>query len=219
GIAIATGSKVFAQAFKMIADNFRAETDNNDNNDDDDDDDDEKKENYPVNKYSHKNFIYVAANRSIICVHPAFPSFEYLYVANLNDYEDEMPIFVPSLQYGVFFLSADRQRLLQSPDLSDSTKVVLLDVSSDTFANPNSSNLSLGSFRTEHLFSTLFMWSLFDIIPSPPFLLLLLSLVMNLEYDESFGISGRLIVYGRHKNNQLAFVQFFNVDELKPLMD
>jgi len=41
----------------------------------------------------------------------------------------------------------------------------------------------------------------------------------NLEYDDTYGISGRLMVYGAEADGKHSFVQMINLEDLKLLCD
>jgi len=150
------------------------------------------------NKYGHQNHIYVSVNQMLLCVHPSLPVFEHVHVCDFKDHEDELPLFSPSAQYGTFYLSADRQSLWQSPDLNVETTSIILQLPQPL------EKVKLQKAQHEGQ----------RINPQTYF-----SSLTNVEFDEAYGISGRLLVYGTTTGGDFAFLQFMNLNDFKPLED
>jgi len=149
-------------------------------------------------KYSHNSYVYIMFDHHIICQHPVLPTPEYLHVGT----ECDSTIMAPSLQYGVFYMRGNHC-IVQSSNLSHFTQRTVFELNnSNSPLQPSSEHLnfkSLGDkpFSLEKYFVTL----------------------KNLEYDDTYGISGCLLVYGKTTNQEHSFIMMLNMDELDPLCD
>jgi len=150
----------------------------------------------------------------ILAEHPALPTFEYMHVCN----DCDTAVMAPSLQYGVFYLRGDKC-IMQSPDLDNETKQKICDLNeqpafsvssfifdrlfgnNDNQSSSSSSSHSLTNFRCLEMPSLEKSFLSFE----------------NLEYDDYYGISGCLLVYGKNVNHEYSFMVLLNLDDLIPL--
>ncbi len=155
------------------------------------------------NKNTFKNYIFINIEHSIIGIHPTNATFQHLHIG--KNIPPSTP-FCASKQHGIFWINSDKKTVTQSVSLN--------------YLHQKKINLTQFCILPTH--ETM---SSYDIIRSMcyvrPFILLhtfiFRYVVNNILYDESFGISGRLIMHchiNYRSHQKTMFIQCFKQNEL-----
>jgi hypothetical protein len=170
-------------------------------NDSDSNSNSNSNQNNSLERSSHRNFVYVNCENSIIGIHPVNPTFEYLHVA--NDCQHGKGLFCVSKRYGCFWLGNKGYSIHQSPRLQQKQSQLIFQCMN--------AEIDIQDFNGSKFLST-------D-CNEQQYLVEHIKKFRNIMYDETYGISGRLLLYCETIDNTFVMHQMFNHNELTPLYD
>ena len=155
----------------------------------------EQKEN-PFYRNSNKNYMFINAENQLIGIHPTNPTFDFLHIA--KEAQHGKCKYCVSKRYGIFYLSNDGKALYQSSHLEYQSIQKLI-------------NLNLSQFQSDKFYP---IEQYHDIVLRQG-----INKFINLRFDETFGISGRLLLFCQTKKSEYIIHQLFNHNELSPFSD
>lgn len=152
---------------------------------------DESKENDKLYRPTNQNYMFINAESQLIGIHPSNPTFDFLHIA--KDAQHGKCKFCVSKRYGAFYLSNDGTEIYQSSHLEYQSAQKLVSLNS-----------------AEHAAEKFFPVEQFhDLVLRQG-----IKKFVNLQFDETFGVSGRLLLFCQTKKSEYIIHQVFNHEEL-----
>eukprot|EP00484_Ammonia_sp_Unknown_P028018 CAMPEP_0197047432 /NCGR_PEP_ID=MMETSP1384-20130603/22943_1 /TAXON_ID=29189 /ORGANISM="Ammonia sp." /LENGTH=1300 /DNA_ID=CAMNT_0042479351 /DNA_START=77 /DNA_END=3979 /DNA_ORIENTATION=- len=164
-------------------------------------------------KPSIKSFVHINCENSIISIHPANPTFDFMHIASNVKLGSS---FCISRKYGTFWINNEKDRIMQSSKYDAYSTTTVCEIDSDKFEWKNFRMIPM----TDTDLSTLGNEDDED-AKKPELDLKNIKSFETVLYDESYGVSGRLLVrcqvsIGKDVSVPV-FYQLFNHAEFEPL--
>ena len=145
---------------------------------------------------TNKNYLFINAENQLIGIHPTNPTFDFLHIA--KEAQHGKCKYCVSKRYGTFYLSNDGKELYQSSHLEHQSIQKLI-------------NLNNSQFKSDQFFP---IEQYHDLVLRQG-----INKLCNLRYDETYGISGRLLLFCQTKKSEYIIHQLFNHNELNAFSD